>query len=302
MKYVAPSAPLGIGGVLDNWIRLFRTSFAVCWPLALIAGLVGAAMEFTMTPAALPSPSVQPLQYYLQYWSAIRAPTVLLTDFVLFFVGLLVYGALLEQQTAIARGEDPFSFGDALAKGLGRLPQMLLGVLLIILIVVAFCIPAGIGVAVLIPLRNMPVAVLFGSLAAVALLILLLYVSVRLQIWMAVMFSENLGGASSLGRSWELAKGHWWRVTGIGFVSGIVIWILGMAIGGVIALVVGFVGFHGTPELLIRRMQIIGALGGITRLLTMPLLTAVWLAIYQDLKLRREGGDLAARAEALGGT
>jgi hypothetical protein len=36
-------------------------------------------------------------------------------------------------------------------------------------------------------------------------------------------------------------------------------------------------------------------------LLTIPLLTAVWFAIYQDLILRREGGDLAARAEALSG-
>jgi hypothetical protein len=97
-------------------------------------------------------------------------------------------------------------------------------------------------------------------------------------------------------------KGHWWRVTGITFVAGVVMWVVTGAIGAAIGIAVAVLGFHGaTPDLMVRRIQLIGTVSQVARLLTMPLLTAVWFAIYQDLKLRREGGDLAARAEALSG-
>jgi hypothetical protein len=230
-----------------------------------------------------------------------RSPTTLLADLVFWLVSLAVYGGVLTQQTALVRGAETFSFGDALTKGLRRIPQMLLGGVLIALIIGAICIPFVIGAVVLIPvLRHSPLAILIAAPAAIALIILFIYVTVRLQLWMAVMFSENLGGASSLGRSWDLVKGQWWRMTGIGFVAGIVIWILSLAVGALGGLVIGLASIHGvTPDVLFRRAQLIGTAAQVARLLTMPLLTAVWLAMYQDVKLRREGGDLAARAEAL---
>lgn len=303
MKYVAPSAPLTVGGVLDNWIRLFRSSFGVCWAFALLAAAAGAGVEFWITPKLPVMRAGMPLlQYYAQYWSTLRGPSILLIDITFWFLSLLVYGALLTQQAALIRGEQPFSFGTALTKSLSRVPQMLLGCVLLILIVAAILAPVGIGAAIMIALHSSGLAIFLGVLAALALVIVLIYVTVRLQLWMAVMFSENRGGASSIGRSWELVKGNWWRVTGIGFVSGIVIWVVTLAIGAVIGIGVGVMGFHGgTPDRLVRRVELIGAASQIGRLLTMPLLTAVWFAIYQDLRLRREGGDLAARAEALSG-
>jgi hypothetical protein len=301
MKYVAPSAPLTIGGVLDDWIRLFRSSLAACWRIALLAAAAGALVQFTITPPA-PTPKLPPLQALLHGWSTQRAPRVLLTDIALGLIVMLIYAALLTQQAAIVRAEEPFSFGTALAKGLRRLPRLYLGALLLILIVLAIGVPGGIVAAIFIRLRHTPLAVLLGALALIALFIVLIYVMVRLQLWLPVMFAENRGAASSLGRSWELVKGNWWRVTLIGFVSGVVIGILTWAVSAGIGIVVGVAGFHDTtPDLLVRRIQLIGAVSQVVRLLTMPLLTAVWLAIYHDLTLRREGGDLAARAEALGG-
>jgi hypothetical protein len=297
MKYVAPSGPLTIGGVLDNWLRLFRASFGACWALALLAAVAAALVDLTLTPPL----GATALQNYVHYWSGMRSPTTLLADLVFWLVSLAVYGGVLTQQTALVRGAETFSFGDALTKGLRRIPQMLLGGVLIALIIGAICIPFVIGAVVLIPvLRHSPLAILIAAPAAIALIILFIYVTVRLQLWMAVMFSENLGGASSLGRSWDLVKGQWWRMTGIGFVAGIVIWILSLAVGALGGLVIGLASIHGvTPDVLFRRAQLIGTAAQVARLLTMPLLTAVWLAMYQDVKLRREGGDLAARAEAL---
>ncbi|HUA23852.1 MAG TPA: hypothetical protein VMA54_07040 [Steroidobacteraceae bacterium] len=302
MKYVAPSGPLSIGGVLDNWLRLFRASFAACWPLALLGAVAGVLLELSITPNLPPQGSAA-LQNYLHYWSSFRAPVTILTYIFFWFVSLVVYGALLAQQTALVRGGETFSFGDALVQGLRRVPQMVLGGILIVLIVMAIGIPVGIGAAVGMPLlRRSPLAILTVMLAVLAAVIVFIYVMARLQLWMAVMFSEDLGGASSLGRSWDLVKGQWWRVTGVTFVSGIIIWILSAAIGGVGGLVIGIMGIHGSsPEEMLRRMQLISAAGQVVQLLSMPLLTAVWLAVYQDVRLRREGGDLAARTEALSG-
>lgn len=289
MKYVAPSAPLTIGGVLDNWLRLFRASFAACWAIALVAAIAGALVQLAVTPR-LPTPGVPAVQYYLQYWSVLRAPTTFLSDIALWLITMLVYGGLLSQQAALVRGEDTVSFGDALGKGLRRLPQMLLGFVLVLLVIVALCIPAAIGGIAVFALHRAPLGILLVALGVITTTLLVIYVSLRLQLWMAAMFSENRGGASALERSWRLVKGHWWRVAGIAFVSGIVIWILSLAVGGIIGVIVGFMGVRGTaPGLLIRRVQLIGTVGALARLLTMPLLTAVWLAIYHDLRLRREG-------------
>lgn len=299
VKYVAPSAPLSVGGVLDNWLRLFSSSLGACWPIALLAAAAGALVQFTIVPPA-PTQDVRTLQGLLHYWSAQGGPRVFLFDIGLGLIALLVYAALLTQQAALIRGEEPFSVGTALAKGLGRLPQILLGWVLMVLIITALLIPAGIGAAVLIPFRGAPLAIPFAVLGMIALIAVMLYVMFRLQPWMAVMFAENRSAPSSLGRSWELVKGNWWRVTGIAFVAGVIIAILVWTASAVIGMVVGVIGFHGTaPELLLRRVQLVGAIGQVVRLLTMPLLTAMWLAIYQDLILRREGGDLAARTEAL---
>lgn len=299
MKYVAPSVPLTVGGVLDNWIRLFRTSFADCWALALVAAAAGALVQVMFTPT-LPTPGLRPLQAWIQLSSGLRGPGIFLADILLVAISLLVYSALLTQQAAIIRGEEPFSFGTALTKGLRRLPQLILGGLVLIVIFLAMLVPAGIGAAVLIPFRRLPMAIALAVVLGLGIVILFIYVSLRLQIWMAAMFSENLGGPSALGRSWELVKGNWWRVMGIAFVSGVVIWIISMAIGAGMGIVVGIMGIHGTSaDAMLRRIQVIGAAGEVARLLTMPLLTAVWFAIYQDLRLRREGGDLAARTEAL---
>jgi hypothetical protein len=301
MKYVAPSAPLTVGGVLDNWLRLFRGSFAACWAIALIAAIAGALVQLSLTPQ-LPTRGVPAAQYYLQYFSSLSAPRVFLTDIALWLITMTVYGALLSQQAALVRGEDTYSFADALGKGLRRLPQMVLGVVLIALIIAAVCIPAGIAGIVMFALHRSPLGGLLLAVGITITVVLAIYVSLRLNLWMAVMFSENRDGAAALKRSWQLVENHWWRVTGIVFVSGIVIWILSVAVGAIAGVIVGFMSVRGTtPELLLHRIQLIGAVGAVVRLLSMPLLTAVWLAIYYDLKLRREGADLAERTEALSG-
>ena len=306
MGYVPPSAPLSIGGVLDDWLRLFRESFSRCWPLTLVAVAAGVLLEYLMTPSVPPAGTPQ-LQYYLQMWSAVSAPQGFLAQLLFYLVMGVVYGALLAQQWAMIRGEAPLATASALTLGLNRLPQMILGMILLALIMSAIVLPAGVIGAIVFGLYHeraaiglTPLMVLF----AVAVLLgfcAIIYVAARLQLWPAAIFADDCGGAAALGRSWALVRGHWWRVTLIGFVGGVLMWILELAVGIVTMLAAGlFSPPLGDIAGFIHRIRVAAAVAQTARIVTMPLLTAIWLAIYHDLKLRREGGDLAARAEALG--
>ncbi len=301
MSYVAPGAPQSIGGVLDDWLRLFRESFRSCWLLALIAGVGNAYQAYLLVPRLPHNPGVSLMQYFTQLGSAYRAPNVFLTDVVFWLLLLVVYGALIVQQLSLVRGRPSASLGAALSASLARLLQMLLGVVLLVLIegslggLIVFCSTA------LIPLYRSPLAVTVIVLAVLTLAGVMLYVSVRIQFWLVALFDTDCGGAAAIGRSWRLVGGHWWRTTSIGFVAGIVIWILGLAVGAVAGVLAGWFSVSGGALSLLSHLRLIAMIGALSRVLTMPLLTSVWLAIYHDLKLRREGADLAARTEALGG-
>lgn len=308
MQYVAPSSPLSIGGVLDNWIRLFRASFSRCWALALIAVAGSAIMQFFITPP-MPVPGQSLLQALQQIFAVMRVAGLLMI--VSWLITLIVNGALLTQQVAIVRGATSPSFSAALGAGVRRLPQMLLAVVLMALIVTAVCLPLGVGVGVIIALRHAghePAALTFVVvIVGLALAAFLFYLVVRLEFWLPALFMEDCGGAAALGYSWRLVKGHWWRVTMISFVALIIMAVLNMALTWIAGIIVSLAGIRAMdaftdPAQFIHRMRIVGAFAAVGNVVIIPLLTAVALAIYHDLKLRREGGDLAARAEALSGT
>lgn len=308
MQYVAPSSPLSIGGVLDNWIQLFRASFSRCWAPALIAVAGSAVMQFFITPP-MPVPGQDLLQALQQIFAMMRIASLLMI--VSWLITLIVNGALLTQQVAVMRGESPPSLSAALGAGVRRLPQMLLAVVLMALIVAAVCLPMGVGVGVIIALRHAghdPAALTFiVVVVGLALAVFLIYLVVRLEFWLPALFMEDCGGAAALGYSWRLVKGHWWRVTMISFVAVIIMAILNMAFTWIAGILVSLAGIHAmnaftNPVQFIHRMHIVGAIAAFGNVVIIPLLTAVALAIYHDLKLRREGGDLAARTEALSGT
>ena len=287
--YSPPSSPVSIGGVLDDGIRLFRESFGRCWLLAVIPGLV--AIVFTMSIGV---PSLSGASGVAALMALGNSRALIAYDILAFVVQLTVEGAVLVQQIAIVRGDESVGFGGALGKGLRRLPGTVLGSLILFVIFIACFIPIGITVGYSLAQRSMP------SLGAVAIDIAVLLLAVwlwgRLQLWLVALFGEDASATGALGSSWRLTQGHWWRVSAIFTVA--VIMIL------VIAFVFSFIGgaVAGVVHMTLRgRLLLLQAFGLVSNAIYYPLLGAIWLAIYQDLKLRREGGDLASRAGALSG-
>jgi len=272
--YVRPSAPLDIGGVIDDAVRLYRASFSRCWLLALGFTVILAALQIMLLlsiPGVLQGVVPGALKPQ-QIFAALASPPIVLAYVLLGVVSLVFYGALFALQAAVVRGVEAFTLGRALAVGLRRVPGMLLAS-----IVFAIAFFAGF----------------------VLLVIPGIYIWGKFQMWQASMFTEDASAMESLGNSWRLTRGRWWRTSAIFTIALIVIYVFTLALGLVSGtLTVIFASGHHS----LLETQLVGLpLQAIGRVFVTPALPAVLLAMYDDCKLRSEGGDLATRVGALGG-
>ena len=108
---------------------------------------------------------------------------------------------------------------------------------------------------------------------------------------------DGKGPVESLSYSHKLVWGNWWRVAAIVTVALIIMYLLFMIAGLVLGIFAGF----GNADLATMFMVQMGATI-IASLLVMPYFTALYVELYRELKMRKSGGDLAARIETVGAT
>lgn len=193
---------------------------------------------------------------------------IFLTGVVLGIVMLVVWGAILVRLNGVAH-ERVVPIGEAFSIGLRRAPALLVASLV-------YSLAVGIGTfLILIPGLIIMVYWLFGPIATV---------------------TESRGPIASLGYSFELVRGHWWRTAGLLTIIGILALVLYFVVGVVAGLAVA----TNIEQIAAGQMPwyvdfIVGPLlSGIAS----PLLYSLVLATFYDLKLRHEGGDLAERIAA----
>ena len=111
---------------------------------------------------------------------------------------------------------------------------------------------------------------------------------------------EGDGILESLRHSHRLVWGNWWRTAIIGSVVFVVYYVIYLAIEIPFA-VIDQIVFESEPGDLPGFAQAMLSLLGSTlsTVVTFPLMTSVFVAVFHDLKLRKEGHDLEARVEAL---
>lgn len=267
MSYELPVAPLSIGGVLDSAIRLYRDCMRRVWIQALLYSLImGIFVVFwsvSLTKALVPG-TKDPRQVLAALFSPIAIGGFLLV----MVVSTVFYGALVKTVAAWAKGDTSLSLGSALATGVRRFPGLLVGLLLNMLIV-------GIGF--------------------ILLLIPGIYFVGKLQLWMTAMFMDDAGGLESLETSWRLTRGRWWRGTVILTVGLILLYVVALALGALSGLIAALAHLA-----LVEKEIVNQAFGVISNIVVLPLFVAIMVVMYNDFKLRAEGGDLAARMGSLG--
>lgn len=115
---------------------------------------------------------------------------------------------------------------------------------------------------------------------------------VRLLFGPAVVVVEGTKGTSALGRSWRLARGRFWKLFGVLLLT----YLLITAVGGTLAFgVAALSGLAGPVGWVLD-----AAAASAVEIVSRPLLTIIIVLLYFDLRIRKEGLDLALMAQELG--
>jgi hypothetical protein len=296
---VIPLRPLGVGEILDGAFASIRRNPKAILGLAAVVMTISAVISAVITRTLLNLGSINlptagqqltPAQatHLVGRIVAVALPAFGLTILLTIIVQAILAGLLAP---IIARGVSgqQISAADAWRVTRPRLPSLLLATLLVLL--------AGLGPLLIIGLI-LGIALLAGAPAAVyGVVVLLGLAALVLTIWLSTMLSlvtpvvvlENERPVRALARSWRLVRRSFWRVFGITLLAGIIVAVA----GGILQLPFTFFGavlgsgIGGTVILVIGTI----AAGTVTR----PITAGVTVLLYVDMRMRKEGLDLALR-------
>jgi hypothetical protein len=268
--FYPPTRPLAIGEVLDLAIQIFKATAIRGIPF----GICAVTFEQLPNIYELGSGAVrQPYGGDRPLWLA------------LFFVGtvlaLIAWSALLLQQRAIIERESS-TLGRQLTEALRRLPVFVLATLLFFVVV-----GGDFAALLLVPGQ-------YHSWVRVVLIVLSAYLAVALSCtWPAVLLVEQ-GPVGALRHSIRLVWGNWWRVCAISTVGAPAVMVLAILVAVLIALVV--------PALVADipvMMAVYRVLANAMVAVVAPFAGALVLAVFGDLRVRKEGIDLQQRITGL---
>lgn len=264
---IQPAQPQTIGGVLDTSFRLYKASIAAVWPFCLIMAVGGALPTlYLLVKRGAVADATDPTVML----SILTEPGYWLTYVFTALFTLCGLAAIYMKLHAIGTDTE-MSTGDALQVGLRRT----------------------------LPLFFM--SILFGFVLMIGFILLLVpgfILVVSLMLSYAVMVIEGTGPLTSLNASHRLVWGNWWRCATIATIGLFVLLVIYAAVVMVIAL-----GAQLAPQSVdsVATQLVTTVIAGLViNVVAVPFSSALQVATYWDMKLRKEGGDLAARVGALG--
>jgi hypothetical protein len=269
-----PPRPLSVGEVLDLTFRIYRASVVSCLIFAALGVIANQLPNlYSVSRGATLLQALLTPKNSLMLWSLMLAGALL---------GLVFTGAVVLRQYAIATGHP---VGGELPRSLGRLPGL---VLLMVLFGATFAVGA----------MFIGAAFIFSGMARVFLALLLclpiLYAVVAVSCSLTAMYVTPMGAAAAYVRSVRLTSGSFWRLSVIYTIGVIVLGVLYILTSGVIGMLMGILG-RGDVALITATLGVVSVAIGA---LATPFYTALGLAVFGDLTVRKEGADLAQRISA----
>ncbi|GAB3124491.1 glycerophosphoryl diester phosphodiesterase membrane domain-containing protein [Streptomyces calidiresistens] len=294
---VIPLRPLGVGEILDGAVSTarahWRTVLGISLGVAVFIQLISLfALRFWFGDGSAltaleenPNPTEEEVLDAVADLFALGSVTGLAT-----LVGSVIATAMLTVVVARAVLGREISIAEAWAESRGRLLRLLGLILLTGLIV---------GAAMLVPLliggltQFVPLVIL-GAIAGV---ILAVWLWVRFCLAAPALMLERQGVFTSLGRSWKLVGGSWWRVFGIQLLILILVLVVSGIIEFPLTFLAEFVSNGGTnmfvgSEMTWTYLLITGAGAVISSTITLPISAGVTALLYMDQRMRREALDL----------
>lgn len=292
---VIPLRPLGVGEILDGAISSIRAN-----PKAMI----GVAVLFAVLVQLLQAPLMLLLNDYPRSALGGEALTggsavVSLVGGVLALLAQLVVTGLLTTIVSRAVLGERMGAGEAWRRVRPRIPA-LLGAsalyLLILVAILAVCLAPGLA---LLAAGQEGSAVALLGLGGLLGGCLLIYAYVSLVLAPQAVVLERQGVRSALTRARALTRGSFWRTFGILILLALISGILGALLSVPFTLVAAFAlsGAGGGSEAVASAFVV--ALGAIlSSAITWPFVAAGTTLLYVDLRMRREGLDIALARSA----
>jgi hypothetical protein len=304
---------MAVGEILSGAFTSIRRNPVATLGLSAILlsvyGIATTAFSLTVTREFGNLSTGQPLSDAQGRHLAINALTVVLPSalglIALTFILELVLTGLLT--VVIGRGVlgQKVTMGQAWSLALPRLWAILGAIVLSVLVAIAPWVVVAALVVLFVVLHVTAAAVAVGILGGIA--------AICLDIWFLIMFAlsapvvvlERQGPVNALRRSWRLVRRNFWRVLGILLLAGIIVSVASFVLKlpfSVLALVAGGgsagpLGVGGTTTSVVA--IVIGAVGSIVAgAITRPISAGVTVLLYLDLRMRKEGLDLALQSAA----
>jgi hypothetical protein len=311
-----PLRPLGLGDILNGAVVSARRNPAATLGLAAIVmtvyGVISAVIQaversqaarINSTEQALrggQTLSPQQVDNLLRSVFGAVLPAAAVTILLSFVLTSALSGML---SAVIGRGLLGRRVGLAEAWRAGRVGPVIGASFLLLLISICVPLPVVIVAVVLALLHLTPVAVLIAVLGGIASIVFELLLLVRLILTLPALVLERISPASAIKRSFDLSRGSYWRLFGIllltRFIVGVASLVLTIPFSILSSLAGGSGGFFSVSTKATLASLIIGAIGAIVAsTVTAPISAGVVVLLYADLRMRREGLDLALRTAA----
>jgi Membrane domain of glycerophosphoryl diester phosphodiesterase len=235
---------------------------------------------------------------------AVLLPSGLAIIALAFIIQIILTGLLT---VVIGRGVlgQKVSMGDAWHLALPRLPAILGAVVLNSLCLLGPVAVLVILVVVLALAHAAAGAITIGILGGIAVIGLDIWLGIRFSMAPSIVVLERQGPARALGRSWRLVGGSFWRVFGILLLAGIIVLVvnavlqvpfsLAEALAGGSGGLFAMAGTRSVAAIIIAGVGTIVS-GAVSR----PVSAGVTVLLYLDLRMRKEGLDLALQNAATG--
>jgi len=285
--FTLANAPQGIGRNLDNGFRLF---FAGIGPAALLLVImividavlfVGMGSSFFALMAQVEKG--QP--------PTTGIASAALFMFLFWIIYLLFNNAMTAKYGAVAY-EREMSLGGAIATGARKiLPVFIYGIIYMLIVGVS-SLPLAILMALL-----QPQGILAGLIIIIGIIPpFILGLSLYLGPFLIII--DDRGIFESIGASHKLVWGNWWR-TALYFTIIFIIMIAVMfAIQLTFGLIIGLIAHAGPGNGGMSFLIVLQVINQLVSLVFMPVLIALFIPYFHDLKMRKEGGDLVSRISA----
>ena len=277
--------PQGIGRNLDNGFRLLIAGIgpaALLLLIMIIAGVVlvtifGAQMFTVMSQlesGQMPADGIAGFGLFI----------------LLFYIVMItIQNAMTAEYGSIAY-ERKMGIGEAIVTGLKKVIPVIVYAIMYGLILLVASLPLIILMAVLQPQ---------GALAAVIGIIGIIppmIVGLTLIMGTYLIIIDDVGIFEAISRSHKMVWGNWWRTLLYLSIIMIIMIAIMFAIMFVFGLIISLVA--GASEGNMTMMVTLQVINQLVSFVFMPVMVALLIPYYHDLKLRKEGGDLAVKISA----